>query len=267
MDGWIIAACLYGGLFAVHRHSLCIGSFLAALGAFLLTWQLTSGVASTRGDKGDRRHAGSRLAKAASMAVVITAGLLLSGFQRKTPPEGMNLSARESGPVARQGVRQQKSVAKTFPDVPGYQRIILWPAAEKKNVVPPLLSKRPVSDFNTSRPLVIRFDGSYWYFQRRGERPGTKAHLEQGSPLNVDVRSANHIPLVMEAHQSLAAAVILTCCREIRVKIENYDNAPGVISLGILLTDSTSSGKPTLYLDQETIVSTEPGQFSIKASL
>ncbi len=47
--------------------------------------------------------------------------------------------------------------------------------------------------------------------------------------------------------------------------IENYDNAPGVISLGVLLTDSTSLGKPTLYLDQETIVSTEPGQFTIKS--
>jgi hypothetical protein len=266
MYGWIIAACLYGGLFAVHWHSLYIGSFLGALGAFLLTWQLTSGVASTRGDKRDRRHGVSRLAKAAPMAVVITAGLLLSGFQRKTSPDGVNLSARASGPAARQAVRQKRGVAKSFPDVAGYHRIILWPAVEKKNVVAPLLSKSPLSGLNTSKPLVIRFDGSYWYFQPRGERPRTKAHLEKGSPLNVDVRSANYIPLVMEAHQSLAAAVTLTCCREIRVTVENNDNAPGVISLGVLLTDSTSLGKPTLYLDQEIIVSTEPGQFSIKSS-
>jgi hypothetical protein len=58
----------------------------------------------------------------------------------------------------------------------------------------------------------------------------------------------------------------LACCREIQVTIENHDNAPGVIALGVLLTDSTSLGKPTLYLDQQTVVSTEPGHFTVKAS-
>jgi hypothetical protein len=265
MDGWIIAACFYGGLFALHRHSLCAGSFLGALGVFLLTWQLMSVGANAWVNNGNRFRTGSRLAKAASIAVVITTGLLLSGFQRGTPPEGMNPSARDRGSFARRVAQQQKSVENFVPDFRGYQRIILWPAVEKKKVVAPVLSRSPLSGFNTTKPLVIRFDGSYWYFQPRGERRGTKAHVERGSPLTVDVRSTNYIPLVMEAHQSLAAAIPSTCCREIRVTIENNDNAPGVISLGVLLTDSTSLGKPTLYLDQETIVSTEPGQFTIKS--
>jgi hypothetical protein len=264
MDGWIIATCLYGELFALHRHSLCAGSFLAALGAFLLTWQLMSRGANARVNDGNRFH-GSRLAKATSIAVVITTGLLRSGFQRGTPLEGMEPSARGRGSSARRVVQQQTSVEKSVPDFRGYQRIILWPAAEKKNLVAPVLSRSPLSGFNTSKPLVIRFDGSYWYFQPRGKGRGAKAHVERGSPLTVDVRSTNYIPLVMEAHQSLAAAIPLKCCREIRVTIENYDNAPGVISLGVLLTDSTSLGKPTLYLDQETIVSTEPGQFTVKS--
>jgi hypothetical protein len=265
MDGWIIAVCLYGGLFALHRHSLCAGSFLMALGAFLLTWQLMSGDANAWGDNGNRWHAGSRLAKAASIAVVITTGLLLSGFQRETPSEGVNPSARDRGSSGRRVAQQQKSAEKSVSDSPGYRRIILWPAAEKKRVVVPVLSRTPLSGFNTSKPLVIRFDGSYWYFQPRGKGWGTKAHVERGSPLTVDVRSTNYIPLVMEAHQSIAAPIPLTCCREIRVTIENYDNAPGIISLGVLLTDSTSLGKPTLYLNQETIVSTEPGSFTVKS--
>ena len=117
-----------------------------------------------------------------------------------------------------------------------------------------------------SKPVTIRFDGSYWYFQPRGNGVGTRAHLARGSPLTVDVRSTNHIPLIMEAHQSLAAAIPLACCREIQVAIENYDNAPGIIALGVLLTDSTSLGKPTLYLDQQTVVSTEPSRFTVKSS-
>ena len=35
--------------------------------------------------------------------------------------------------------------------------------------------------------------------------------------MTVDVRSVNFIPLVMEAHQFLAAAIPLACCREIQV--------------------------------------------------
>ena len=70
----------------------------------------------------------------------------------------------------------------------------------------------------------------------------------------------------MEARQSLGAAVQLTRCREIQVTIENHDNIPGRIALGVLLTDSTSIGKPTLYLDQQPVISTEPGHFSVKSS-
>jgi hypothetical protein len=262
-DGWIIAACLYGGLFALHLHSLCAGSFLVALGAFLLTWQLMSGSANAWGNNDNRLRAGSRLARATSISVMVTMALLLSGFQRQVPAEGMTASARDRKPSGRR-VAQQKSGEKSIPDFRGYQRIILWPVPEKKKMIAPVLSRTPLSGFHAGKPLVIRFDGSYWYSQPWGKSWGIKPHVERGSPLTVNIRSTNYIPPIMEAHQSLADAIPLTCCREIRVTIENYDNAPGVISLGVLLTDSTSLGKPTLYLNQQTIVSTEPGQFTVK---
>jgi hypothetical protein len=262
-EGWIIAACLYAGLFALHGHLLCTGSFLVAVGAFLLTWQLMSWAANARGNE-NRVRAGSRLANATSIAVVVTMALLLLGFQRRIPGEGMSASARDRGPTGRR-VAQQNGAEKSMREFRGYQRIILWPAIEKKKLVAPVLSKTPPSGFHTSTPRVIRFDGSYWYSQPWAKSRGLKPHVERGSPLTVNVRAINYIPLIMEAHQSLASAVPLTCCREIRVTIENDDNAPGVISLGVLLTDSTSIGKPTLYLSQKMIVSTEPGQFTVKS--
>jgi hypothetical protein len=70
----------------------------------------------------------------------------------------------------------------------------------------------------------------------------------------------------MEAHQALGAAIPLACCREMQVAIENSDNTPGVIAIGVLLTDSTSLGKPTFYLGQQTVVSTEPSRFTVKSS-
>jgi hypothetical protein len=50
------------------------------------------------------------------------------------------------------------------------------------------------------------------------------------------------------------------------VAIENSDNAPGTIAIGVLLTDSTSLGKPTSYLGQQTVVSSEPRSFAVKSS-
>jgi hypothetical protein len=266
MDGWIISTCLYGALFAIHRHSLSAGSFLVALGAFLFTWELMSGRADAWGNNRNRLHAGFRLAKAMSTAILITAGLLLLGVQRGASSEGLTPSASDRGSIARRVAQQQKSAARPAPDFLGYERIILWPATKNEKVIAPVLSRTPLGGFNTSKPLVIRFDGSYWYFHPRGKVRETNAHVARGDPLTVDVRSTNYVPLVMEAHQSLATAIPLTYCREIQVTIENHDNAPGVISLGVLLTDSIPLGKPTLYLDQEPIVSTEPGRFIVKSS-
>jgi hypothetical protein len=117
-----------------------------------------------------------------------------------------------------------------------------------------------------TKPLVIRFDGPYWYFRPPRRSPGSRAHVVHGTPLGVNIRSTDFVPLLMEARQSLGAAIQLTCCREIQVTIENHDNIPGRIALGILLTDSTSIGKPTLYLDQQPVISTEPDHFSVKSS-
>ena len=48
------------------------------------------------------------------------------------------------------------------------------------------------------------------------------------------------------------------------MRVENRDNTEGIVSLGVLLTDEESSPKRTLYLGEQPIVSTEPGQFFVK---
>ena len=266
MDGFIIAVCAYSGLFAWHRRSFVAASFLLALCAFLLTWKLRTDGAYASGKAENRKQAALRLARASSTAVLITTALLLLALPHGAFSGAMDAFARDHTSSGRRGPPQHKGDENPAPDLSAYERIILWPIPEKKKVVVTVPSKALHTGFNTSKPVTIRFDGSYWYFQPRGRGPGTRAHVARGNPLTVDVRSVNFIPLVMEAHQSLAAAVPLACCREIQVTIENHDNAPGIISLGVLLTDSTSLGKPTLYLDQQTVVSTEPGHFTVKSS-
>jgi hypothetical protein len=116
-----------------------------------------------------------------------------------------------------------------------------------------------------TKPMVIPFQGAYWYFRPRGHGPGSSTHVAHGNPLTMDIRSSDFVPLVMEAHQDLGAAIPLACCREIQVTIQNNDNTRGAIALGVLLTDSTSLGKPTLYLDQQPVLSAEPSHFSFKS--
>jgi hypothetical protein len=67
----------------------------------------------------------------------------------------------------------------------------------------------------------------------------------------------------MEAHQNLGSSINLDCCREIDVTITNADNRPGRISIGMVLTDSSSPDKPSLYLEEKPMVSSEAPHFSM----
>jgi hypothetical protein len=68
----------------------------------------------------------------------------------------------------------------------------------------------------------------------------------------------------MEAHQSLGTPIPLARCREIQVEVLNRDNHPGTVNLGVLITDTSGTGKPQVYLGQQPLQSTEPGQFRVK---
>jgi hypothetical protein len=67
----------------------------------------------------------------------------------------------------------------------------------------------------------------------------------------------------MQARQSLGNPVNLDCCYQIRVAIENGDNRPETISLGINLTNTTLPGKPSIFLNDERVTSSDSLKFSI----
>jgi hypothetical protein len=266
MHGFIIAVCLYGGLFAWHRKSFIFASFLMALCAFMLSWKIRGDAPHASENRENRSRAALRLARATSTAVLVTMGLLLLGLPHGAFSGAMGISAHNRTPSGRRVPQQHKGTANPASGLSGYERIILWPLPEKKKLVVPTPSKFLRAGFNTGKPMTIPFAGAYWYFQPRGNGAGTRAHVARGSPLTVNIRSTNYIPLIMEAHQALGAAIPLVCCSEMQVTIENSDNAPGTVALGVLLTDSTSLGKPTFYLGQQTVVSTEPSRFAVKSS-
>jgi hypothetical protein len=146
-----------------------------------------------------------------------------------------------------------------------YVGIVLWPPHPKKKaeVIPPVTHTHSRGMWNASKPMVIPFDGPYWYFKAPAKKPGPKARLVRGQPTLVNIHSTDWQPLLMEAHQNLGSSISLDCCKEIDVTITNADNRPGRLSIGMILTDSTSPDKPSQYLEEKPIVSSEAPHFSI----
>ena len=143
-------------------------------------------------------------------------------------------------------------------DVPGsdYVGIILWPPPVKKTeIVPPKPHSASFEIGRAARPVVIPFDGQYWYFKAPSTRPGPRAHVAHGRSTYVNVRSTDSAPLLMEAYQNLGTSIDLSCCSEIDVAITNADVRPGTIALGLRLADSTSLGEPSHALGYRTIIS------------
>jgi hypothetical protein len=151
-------------------------------------------------------------------------------------------------------------------DVPGsdYVGIILWPPPIKKTeIVPPRPHATSFAIGKASKPVVILFDGQYWYFKAPSKRPGPRAHIAHGRATFVNVHSTDSAPLLMEAYQNLGTAIDLGCCSEIDVAITNADVRPGTIALGIRLADSGSIGEPSQDLGERTIVSSKAAQIPL----
>jgi hypothetical protein len=145
-----------------------------------------------------------------------------------------------------------------------YQGVILWPQMPRKaKVVPPLPHQQAVAVLSISKPLVIPFQGSYWYFRDPAKRPSSNAHIMHGLPTEVAIHSTDFRRLIMEAHQDLDRPIELTCCREIDLMILNADNIPGGISISLVLTDSTVRGSASETLSSRNVKSSEPPIFSL----
>jgi hypothetical protein len=147
----------------------------------------------------------------------------------------------------------------------GYNSIVLWPIQPKDQIVAPVSRTLSPIAAHLQKPLVIHFDGAYWYYQAPEHEPGPNATVAHGDPLDKDIRSIGFVPLKMEAHQKLAQPVLLSCCGQVRVDVENYDNHPGEIAVEVLLTDSAAPKRgQTLYLGQQPILSSQPSRFAQK---
>jgi hypothetical protein len=240
-----IAICAQGALILAIAGYLLLASILLATCLFLLVWR-GSVSNSTAGNTSKQSQT-----LLYALATLITALVLL-------PP----VRAGFRGSIGRNNAQRKPPPASTPADAQrpasDYVGIILWPPpAKRAEILPPAPRDFSVHTGSISKPLVIPFDGPYWYFKIPGKGPGRSAHIAHGQPTDVNIRSSNWEPLLMEAHQNLGTSIDLGCCGEIDVAITNVDIHPGAIALGLLLTDSSSPGKQSVYLGERTIESSQ----------
>jgi hypothetical protein len=266
VHGYVIAVSLYAAGAALVTHSPYSAAVLLALSAAMFAWKRTVPLRRLAGDSREVRRAAIRLACVVLPAVLVTAWALLDGVaHRNERGQGSAVHAASRNCAAEQGNRKPGRNVSANP-VNGYESIILWPVPEKKQIAAPIPASLDLLAPGSKKPLVIRFDGPYWYFQPPEKAPGKEAHEAQGSPLAINVQSENFISLTMEAHQSLRSSIPLARCREIELEVLNRDNRRGGVAVGVLVTDSKTRGRPTIYLGQQYVLSSEPEHFVFKTS-
>ncbi|MGA7340924.1 MAG: hypothetical protein WBE72_15765 [Terracidiphilus sp.] len=252
--GLVIALAIYAtGYFLWGRWYLNAGAPLA-LAAFLFTWKWMLAPGPDFDERRKNSRATARLTWNVAAAILVTFWALMFGVGHRN----RMLTAEASAAGASGSASSQKREAGSQPGISGYESIILWPVPEKKQIIPPIPEDNLLAK-GARQPLVIRFDGAYWYFQPPDKRPGPLALQTHGTPLAASIRSNNSFPLFMDAHQNLGAPIRLAACREIQVAVESRNLSPGPVAMALLLTDSASPGNGTLYLGQQTIRSSVEG--------
>ena len=240
---FFIATCLQAALILAALELPFFAGVLLSTCLFLLAWRWSEQAGATRNFTGRKQSI-----LLCACAILFTMLSLIPWVARKS--DGFRKTLAHKPALI---INESKES-----DVPGsdYVGIILWPPPIKKTeIVPPKPHSPSFSIGRSAKPVVIPFDGQYWYFKAPSERPGPRAHIAHGRATYVNVHSTDAAPLLMKAYQNLGTSIDLGCCSEIDVAISNADVRPGTIALSISLTDSASVGMPSLDLAPRTIVS------------
>jgi len=259
--GLLVVAGVITSVCALDRRLLLESALSLAAAGFVFAWKYQDAPADPSDIEEGSQKAVGRLLRVAAPAVLVTVLVLVFGFSGT----GHRLI----------GVANSTSTVSchVLPSHPrrasqgnsGYHSIILWPPEQKNQMVPPVPEQSRLLMPEPEHPLIVRFDGPYWYFQAPARKPGPRAYQAKGTPVDYRIEASGG-PLTMEARQQLGDEVPLADCREIQMTIANRSNSPGVIAIALLLVDSSARGKPAVYLGQQPIVSSEPDNFAFKAS-
>jgi hypothetical protein len=135
--------------------------------------------------------------------------------------------------------------------------VILLPEPQQHTTLIAPLPSMPSSLFDARHrnPISIPFYGAYWFFKPPDTKPPFDSYHTHGSPVEMTFSAPDSRPLIMEAHQNLGKLIDLSCCREIRIEIENADRYPGTVAVELVLVNSREGQKGSVTLGKAPVTS------------
>ena len=251
------------GVLSVFAGHTFVGAALLCIGFGVWTWFQTPNVASRR-----QSLSLSSSVLIAALAALFTIGGLIPYLRHSYSFAGFGVPSHRHSRhrYAHDGTTPQKTPTRTTADLEssggeGHTGIVLWP---DNQVVTRLVVPPPVSDLSrftvgsATSPLVIPFNGVYWFFKAPDLQPPRSSRQAHASPELVEIRSTDRRPLLIEANDHLGALVGLGCCSRIQIAIRNADRYPETVWLELIVIDTTVPQKPSQSLGRMMVRSTRP---------
>jgi hypothetical protein len=262
------ALCAQTGALTVLAGYTFAGTVLVAIAFGVWTWFFKATDASPAQPSSDSPNSQSLSLPALALAMLfMIAGLIpylrvSRGFGRYgTASRTHRWYASPAGGPGQKPPDVVSSEDSTVASSGGDPGIILLPTkqAYTKLVAPsPVRLTRPSTAGESANPLVIPFNGVYWFFKAPDTQPPRSSRQAHASPEMVDIRSIDRRPLSIEAHEHLGTLINLDCCSRIQIAIRNADRYPETVSLELVLINTSLREKPSQSLGRIMVRSTPP---------
>lgn len=261
----LAALCAQGGILAAFAGYSLSSALLIAGGFAAWTWAYRRNTPVARCED---FLSEPRCLMLVSLAFLFVAGALFPYLQTSHGYGRFGISVGNHGPVLNgSGHRGGQPIHVTNPEKSalsasdGESGIILLPAAQTitKLVAPaPMQLATLPTNGRSSDPLIIPFNGVYWFFKAPDLQPPRTSREAHVSPDKVDIRSTDRRPLSIEAHDYLGNLIDLNCCSRIQIAIRNADRYPETVSLELVLVNTSLPTRPSESLGRALVKSTQP---------
>ena len=259
------ALCVQVGAFGVLAGYTTSGALLVGTGFCIWTRSFANYAASTEDYPRLPSRQSTRLVGAALAILFMAVGLfpylrIAGGFGGRAHSGGRRpgQSSQRSGYPSR--VRSQPAVEIAGTTSDGNSGIVLWPVKQTYTKLVAPIPTRGSETFSgrRSNPLLIPFNGVYWFFKAPDLQPPRNSREAHASPETVNIRSTDRRPLSIEAHEHLGTLIDLDCCSKIQIAIRNADRYPETVSLELVLINTSLPNQPSESLGKAVVKSTQP---------
>jgi hypothetical protein len=239
----LTSVLLQVGAIMLGARSDWLGAIMLAAASIVPVWRITRSRASS-----SRQQASSGRLRASinSVAVMLLLMLILLPFLRKTrvaPEVNALLHRAQPGPAPAVVHAKARTEGSGFSGI-----VLLLPAKPHERTLPQ--PPAPPRAAAKAEPIVIPFDGAYWYLKDPEDRPEPDARIVHGDPLKAKVRSTNMLPVLMKAHQTLPAPMSINGCTSLRVDLINAETRPGPVYVQVTLSQASKNGTTNMALSK-----------------